>query len=198
MAEHQEDAIVVAASVTLDFVQEHRAGKAAERLRQSVETVARVRRSGRELDVPARLLVTGDVVHLEAGDLVPADGRLLFAKDLQVTQAALTGEPFPVDKIPSEDARREIADSRRVLEDAVGTDITAIAYPFGRYDAQTESLVSEAGYRRAVTTSEALVPAEPDWLALPRVSVNRDVGPIQFRAKVTPALAVYESWRGRR
>jgi peptidoglycan/xylan/chitin deacetylase (PgdA/CDA1 family) len=103
-----------------------------------------------------------------------------------------------LDKIPSEDARREIANSRRVLEDAVAADITAIAYPFGRYDAQTESLVSEAGYRRAVTTSEALVSAEPDWLALPRVSVNRDVGPIQFRAKLTPALAVYESWRGRR
>ena len=93
-------AVIVGLSVILDAVQEYRAGKAAERLRDSVAVVSRVMREGVERQVPARDIVPGDVVLLSAGDLVPADGRLLDGDDCFVNQAMLTGEPFPVEKRP--------------------------------------------------------------------------------------------------
>ncbi len=85
-------------SVTLDAVQEYRAGEAADRLRLSVAFRVTVRRSGATRELAARDLVVGDVILLSAGSLVPADGRLLEAKDCFVNQALLTGEPYPVEK----------------------------------------------------------------------------------------------------
>ncbi len=93
---------IVLLSVTLDFVQEYRANAAAERLRLSVSLRARVLRDGQACEVPVSTLVPGDVVLLHAGDLVPADGRLLQARDFFVNQALLTGEPYPVEKHPGE------------------------------------------------------------------------------------------------
>ncbi|HEY0336648.1 MAG TPA: HAD-IC family P-type ATPase, partial [Burkholderiales bacterium] len=90
--------VIVLLSVALDFVQEYRAGRAAQRLRQSVELRASVLRNGAVQDVPALQVVPGDVVLLAAGNLVPADGRLLEARDLHMNQALLTGEAFPVEK----------------------------------------------------------------------------------------------------
>jgi Mg2+-importing ATPase len=95
-------ALIIAGSVTLDFVQEHRAGQAAERLRDAVPLMARVRRDGRWQRLPAAQLVPGDVIELSAGDLVPADARVLQARDFFVRQAVLTGESFPVEKHPGE------------------------------------------------------------------------------------------------
>ncbi|MEA5114415.1 MAG: cation-transporting P-type ATPase [Geobacteraceae bacterium] len=93
---------IVLMSVTLDFVQEYRAGQAAERLRQSVAVRVRVLRDGKQSDIPMAELVPGDVALLSAGDLVPGDGRVLVAKDFFVNQALLTGEPYPVEKSPGE------------------------------------------------------------------------------------------------
>lgn len=93
-------AAIVLTSVTLDFVQEHRAGNAAERLRATVALRARVLRDGVEREVPTARLVPGDVVRLAAGSLVPADARLLEARDLFLNEALLTGEPYPVEKQP--------------------------------------------------------------------------------------------------
>jgi Mg2+-importing ATPase len=90
--------IIVILSVTLDFIQEHRAGKAAEKLRQSVAIRVQALRDGRSSDIPAASLVPGDLVMLMAGDLVPGDGRVLHAKDFFVNQAILTGESYPVEK----------------------------------------------------------------------------------------------------
>jgi Mg2+-importing ATPase len=92
--------VMVLFSVTLDFVQEHRAGKAAESLRHSVSVRARVIRDGKPLEVPVTDVVPGDLVALSAGDMVPADGWVLEANDLFVKQALLTGEPYPVEKRP--------------------------------------------------------------------------------------------------
>ena len=89
---------IVLISVTLDFVQEYRAGQAAERLRQSVAVRAKVLRDGKAVDIPLADLVPGDVALLAAGDLIPCDGRVLEAKDFFVNQALLTGEPYPVEK----------------------------------------------------------------------------------------------------
>ena len=93
---------IVLISVTLDFVQEYRAGQAAERLRQSVAVRGQVLREGKALEIPLAEMVPGDVALLAAGDLVPCDGRVLEAKDFFVNQALLTGEPFPVEKAPGE------------------------------------------------------------------------------------------------
>jgi Mg2+-importing ATPase len=89
---------LVLLSVTLDFIQEFRAGRAAQRLRQSVQLRATVLRDGAAKEVLATHVVPGDVILLAAGSLVPADGFLLEARDLHVNQALLTGEPFPVEK----------------------------------------------------------------------------------------------------
>ena len=90
--------IMVVLSVTLDSVQEHRAGRAAEKLRQSVAIQVSVVRDGAAVELPARDLVPGDVILLHPGDLVPADGRVLEARDLFVNEALLTGEPYPAQK----------------------------------------------------------------------------------------------------
>jgi Mg2+-importing ATPase len=89
---------IVLLSVTLDFVQEYRASAAAEKLRQSVSVQAMVLRDGQALEVPVAQVVPGDLVLLAAGDLIPADGRILEAHDLFVKQALLTGESYPVEK----------------------------------------------------------------------------------------------------
>jgi Mg2+-importing ATPase len=90
--------LMVLMSVLLDFVQERRAGKAAERLRAAALVKATVARDGVAREIPISEVVRDDVVVLAAGDLVPADARLFEARDLSVNQARLTGEPFPVAK----------------------------------------------------------------------------------------------------
>ena len=97
-------ASIVTMSMTLDFVQEVRAQNAVEALRRSVAVQATVRRDGASLSVPIDQLVPGDVVELMAGDLVPADARLLESRDLFVNQALLTGEPYPAEKQASDAA----------------------------------------------------------------------------------------------
>ena len=95
---------IVTTSISLDFVQEVRAQNADEALRRSVAVQATVRRDGASLSVPIDQLVSGDIVELIAGDLVPADSRLLESRDLFVNQALLTGEPYPAEKQASDAA----------------------------------------------------------------------------------------------
>ena len=90
--------LIVLMSVTLDFVQEYRAGRAAEQLAAQVAVTATVLRDGKPCEVPVAELVPGDVVLLSAGDLIPADARVLEADDFFVNQAQLTGEAYPVEK----------------------------------------------------------------------------------------------------
>ena len=95
---------IVTTSITLDFVQEVRAQNAVEALRRSVAVQATVRRDGASLLAPIDQLVPGDIVELIAGDLVPADSRLLESRDLFINQALLTGEPYPAEKQASDSA----------------------------------------------------------------------------------------------
>ena len=91
--------IMVTVSVFLRFFQEYRSSKAAEQLKALVHTTAAVRRSDvgtREIDMD--IIVPGDIVHLAAGDMIPADMKLISAKDLFLGQSALTGESLPVEK----------------------------------------------------------------------------------------------------
>src|SRR3569623_960159 len=90
--------VIVMMSVTLDFFQEFRASRAVEKLRHSVALRAKVGRGGQTREIPGAELVPGDVVLRAAGDLAPADGRVLDARDLFGNQALLTGESYPVEK----------------------------------------------------------------------------------------------------
>jgi Mg2+-importing ATPase len=90
--------LMVALSVAINFVQTYRSQRAAESLRQSVAPMAAVRRDGAWQEVLRSTLVPGDVVRLAAGNLVPADARLLDTRDLHMQEAALTGESLPVGK----------------------------------------------------------------------------------------------------
>jgi Mg2+-importing ATPase len=91
---------MVLMSVTLDFFQEYKANAAAEKLRQSVSVTTTVLRNGISIEIPIQEVVPGDVALLCAGDLIPADGLVIKAKDFFVSQSALTGEAFPVEKHP--------------------------------------------------------------------------------------------------
>jgi Mg2+-importing ATPase len=90
--------IMVILGVVLRFVQEMRADNSAEKLRAMVKTTATVLRDGAKQEVPLQAIVPGDIIWLSAGDMVPADVRVLSAKDLFLNQSALTGESMPVEK----------------------------------------------------------------------------------------------------
>ena len=90
--------VIVAASVGIGFSREYQAHSAARRLRDRIQKQATVVRDGVTQAVPAFQVVAGDVVELSAGNLVPADGRLLEAEHFCVNESVLTGESFPVEK----------------------------------------------------------------------------------------------------
>ncbi|MCJ7664789.1 MAG: magnesium-translocating P-type ATPase [Desulfobacterales bacterium] len=90
--------VMVVLGVVLRFFQEMRADNAAEKLKAMVSNTATVVRGGKEEEVSLKMLVPGDIIRLAAGDMVPADVRVLSAKDLFLNQAALTGESLPVER----------------------------------------------------------------------------------------------------
>jgi len=85
-------------SVFLSFVQEYRAGREAEKLSEMVRATATIYRNGKSKEIKMREIVPGDVVDLFAGDMIPADLRIISCKDLFINQASLTGESFPIEK----------------------------------------------------------------------------------------------------
>src|SRR5450631_249137 len=99
---------MVLLSTLLRFWQEFRSNKAAEELKAMVSSTTAVLRAGmqRPQEIPISTLVPGDIVYLSAGDMIPADVRLLTAKDLFVSQAMLTGESIPLEKYPVAPAKR--------------------------------------------------------------------------------------------
>ena len=96
-------AVMVGLSISLGFIQEHRSNKAADALRRMVLITATVRRkitgvANEHAEIPIENLVPGDIVLLSAGDMIPADLRVISAKDLFVNQSTLTGEAMPLEK----------------------------------------------------------------------------------------------------
>jgi len=89
---------MIVLSVGLAYFQENRSGKAVEKLRAMVQTNCLVLRDGREFEIPMAEIVPGDIVTLQAGAIIPADLRLIAAKDFYVSQSSLTGESMPVEK----------------------------------------------------------------------------------------------------
>ena len=90
--------VLVLASTLLEFFEEYRSNKAAEKLKEMVATTATVLRDGKKVKVPIKELTLGDIVILGAGDMIPADLRVIEAKDLYVSQSSLTGESDSIKK----------------------------------------------------------------------------------------------------
>ena len=91
-------AILVTASTLLDFFESYRSNKAAEKLREIVETTTTVIRDNKEINIPVKNVTLGDIVLLSAGSIIPADLRIIESKDLYVGQASLTGESENIKK----------------------------------------------------------------------------------------------------
>ncbi|MDD5491900.1 MAG: magnesium-translocating P-type ATPase [bacterium] len=130
--------IMALISVFLSFIQEFRAGREAEKLSEMVRATATVYRNGRPKEVNIRDIVPGDIVDLSAGDMIPADLRIISSKDLFVNQSSLTGESFPAEKTP------ELIDSSK----EAAADLTNIAF-------MGSSVVSGTGLGVAVKTGLA-------------------------------------------
>ena len=127
--------VIVLFSVTIDFVQTYRSQRAIQRLQEHVSLTATALRDGQWQEIKRHEIVPGDIVRLSAGDLVPADGQLLEARDLYVQQAALTGESMPAEK--------EVRDGGKAVE---GTPLAPDLVFLGT------SVVSGTGVARMVAT----------------------------------------------
>ena len=104
-------AILVTASTLLDFFESYRSNKAAEKLREIVETTTTVIRDNKEINIPVKNITLGDIVLLSAGSIIPADLRIIESKDLYVGQASLTGESDNIKKTVELENKQEELDS---------------------------------------------------------------------------------------
>ena len=135
-------AVIVLFAVLLGFVQEYRAERATEALRQMAAPTATALRDREEVEIPARALVPGDVVLLRAGDKIPADVRLIEAVNLQIEEAALTGESVPVEKYAAPLTNGELALGDRRNMAYAGT---AATYGRGRAVVVATGMNTECG-----------------------------------------------------
>ena len=152
---------MVVLGVALRFIQEWRADDAAAKLKAMISVTATVVRDGQARELPLGQLVPGDVVRLAAGDMIPADLRIVSCKDLFVIQSSLTGESLPVEKFDAKENARAQA--------GAGTQ---------------EHLLSrhQRGKRLGHGRDRRNRGSEPIWAAWPRPSSARRCRPVSTRA----------------
>ena len=119
--------VIVLFAISLGFIQEYRAERAIEALRKMTAPTARILRDGREVDVPARDMVPGDVVSLATGDKIPADARVVQAVNLRIDEAPLTGESEAVDK-----QSERLADGNSAIGDRTNIAYSGTTVTYGR------------------------------------------------------------------
>ncbi|MDD5746483.1 MAG: magnesium-translocating P-type ATPase [Candidatus Omnitrophica bacterium] len=148
-------------SVFLSFIQEYRAGKEAEKLSEMVRATATVYRNGKPREVKIREIVPGDIVDLFAGDMIPADLRIISCKDLFINQASLTGESYPVEKNaePIQAKTNSVADfsniafmgSSVVSGTGLGVVIrTGLATQFGELSRRLATMAVESSFDKGI------------------------------------------------
>ena len=147
-------ATIVLLSAAIDFGQTYRSQRAIEQLRRQVAPTATVLRSGEWKEIQRRDVVPGDIVRLSAGDLVPADCRLLLARDLYLLQASLTGESLPAEKEATGDPASTKADARNMV--FMGTSVVS---------GTATALVVQTGVRTAFGDIAARLAARPEETA---------------------------------
>ena len=147
---------LVGISGIMQFVQESKSDKAAEKLKEMVSSSAAVVRDGVERERPMIEILPGDIVKLSAGDMIPADVRILSAKDLFVGQAALTGESEPIEKFPSFKDTANTLDASNICY--MGTNVvsgSALAVVFGTgNNTYLGSIAKDLTGRKAQTSFE--------------------------------------------
>ena len=180
--------VIVVANGVFGFVQDYRAEQSLEALRELTAPTATVRRDGTAVEVDATELVPGDVVELKSGDVVPADGRLLEETDLEVDEAALTGESVPASKSTAPvDVDTPVAERENVVYK--GTNVTrgsAVAVV-------TETgMATEVGTiaRELAATEETQTPLQQD---LDRLGRRLGLGVVVLAALVVPLLLLRET-----
>ncbi|MFA9417511.1 calcium-translocating P-type ATPase, PMCA-type [Natrinema sp. HArc-T2] len=175
--------IIVIANGIFGFVQDYRAERSLESLREMAAPTATVRRDGEVVDIDAQEIVPGDIVVLRGGDVVPADGRLLEETDLQVDEAALTGESVPVSKSTAPvESGTPIAERTSMVYK--GTNVTR---------GKGVAVITETGMETAVgaiarelaTTEETETPLQTE---LDRLGRTLGVGVLALSALVAPLL----------
>ena len=149
-------------SVLLSFIQERKAGREAEKLGEMVRATATIIRDGKPRETKMKEIIPGDIVDLFAGDMIPADLRIITAKDLFINQASLTGESFPAEKVadpPPSAAGEQSADTRNVAY--MGTSVvsgsgigvvfrTGRATKFGELSARLSSIGESTSFDRGI------------------------------------------------
>jgi len=148
--------------VLLAFFQEYNAGKGVEKLIEMVSNTSTVYRNGKSKEVKVSEIVPGDVIDLYAGDMIPADLRIISCKDLFINQSSLTGESFPVEKVPSPIssenkssalALRNIAfmGSSVVSGTALGVVVkTGLATQFGEFSSRLASMSIQTSFDKGI------------------------------------------------
>ncbi|MDH5267732.1 MAG: cation-translocating P-type ATPase, partial [Candidatus Bathyarchaeota archaeon] len=132
---------IVVLNAVVGFVQEYRSEKAMEAMKKLTAPKARVLRNGKEMLIPAREVVPGDIILLETGDRIPADGRLVEVVDLKTDEAVLTGESTPVGKITGVlDEKTSVADRKNSVFMA-----THVTYGRGRTVITSTGMGTEFG-----------------------------------------------------
>ena len=141
---------IVIGSTLLGFFQEYRASTAVVQLKHQLALTCRVMRDGNELTAPVSTVVPGDLILLSAGNLIPADGRVIEAVDFLVSEASMTGKSFPVEKQPG---------TIKPRPPFPRTNQSSLAFgPSGH-----EVLVVETGIRTAFARSRPDAPPETDF-----------------------------------
>ena len=148
--------IIVILSSTFEFLQEHAAQKALEKLRAQVATTATVIRDGKKQELPTDMLTIGDVVELSCGDIIPADCRIVSASDFFINESSITGESFPVEKSAQGTDEKEqtvfmgttvISGSAQVVVSAVGTKTE-----FGKVSTSLSKQAPKSEFEQGVTS----------------------------------------------
>ncbi|MEB2285707.1 MAG: magnesium-translocating P-type ATPase [Myxococcales bacterium] len=174
--------LMIVLGIGLRFVQEARAGDAAAKLRAMIRVTATVLRGGTPVEEPLDRLVPGDVVQLSAGDMIPADVRILACRDLFVTQASLTGESAAVEKVATAAAA---GPGRTTLELAnlcfLGTAVES---------GTATALVVETGPRTYLGGIAAVLADEPEETSFDRGVTRFTWLMIRFMAVMVPLVFV--------
>jgi Mg2+-importing ATPase len=165
---------IVLIGVTINLAQSHRSQKAAEKLRGQVSPTATVLRDGAWCEMPRRQVVPGDIIHLSAGDLVPADARLIDARDLHVQESALTGESLPAEKAPGSGAAGKVFLGTSIVSGIATAEViaTGSATEFGEIAARLATKPPETEFQRGLRRFSYLILRTTLFLVLFIVAVR--------------------------
>ncbi len=178
--------IMVVLGVSLRFIQEARADAAAAKLKAMIRVTATVVRDGNAREIPLAALVPGDVVQLAAGDMIPADLRILTCKDLFLTQASLTGEAFPVEKFdaPDEAAGKAPLELRNIC--FLGTSVES---------GSASAVVVETGLKTYLGRMASAITQTPAPTSFDRGVSNFTWLMLEFMGVMVPAVFLINGFR---